>query len=298
MNLFTGYMTREVTNPGRVIEWHTDHNSVVRVGVALEKDDQFKVIHRAGTNAAWQTIAQFRYDADGISPLGFDYDNRTLFVGHCGDRDTEGIYKFDVAAKQIKELCFCHAEVDASRVIFSNKERALVGVSYQHERPETFWFSQSYRRMQASVDRALPDTLNFLGRSRGDEAKAVILARSDRAPGTFYLLNQTTSEMEKLFDTAEWLDPEQMAEMEPIQYRARDGLMVHGYLILPKGSSGKHLPLIVNPHGGPEARDVWGFDPEVQFFANRGYAVLRMNFRGSTGYGKSFREAGYKQWGA
>jgi dipeptidyl aminopeptidase/acylaminoacyl peptidase len=88
-----------------------------------------------------------------------------------------------------------------------------------------------------------------------------------------------------------------MAEMKPIQYKARDGLTIHGYLTVPKGSSGKNLPLIVNPHGGPELRDNWVFDPEVQFLANRGYAVLRVNFRGSTGYGKSFVKAGFKEWG-
>ncbi len=288
MNLFSGTMTREVTNPGRVFRWLTDHNSVVRVGVAYEEDDQLKVIYRAGTNAAWQTIAQFRYNQDGIDPMGFDYDNQTLFVGHCGGRDTEGVYKFDVAAKQIKELGFCHAEADVERLWFSAKERALAGVFYDRERPEVFWFNQKYRQMQASVDQALPGTLNVLTGASGDGTKALFLARSDRAPGTYYLLNPTTLKMEKLFDTAEWLDPEQMAAMKPIQYRARDGLTIHGYLTLPTGSSGKNVPLIVNPHGGPSARDVWGFDPEVQFLANRGYAVLRMNFRGSTGVWQRF----------
>jgi dipeptidyl aminopeptidase/acylaminoacyl peptidase len=103
--------------------------------------------------------------------------------------------------------------------------------------------------------------------------------------------------LEKLFDRAEWIHAEEMAEMKPIQFKARDGLTINGYLTLPKGGSGKNLPLIVNPHGGPQARDVWGFDPEVQFLANRGYAVLRVNFRGSTGYGRTFLRAGNREWG-
>jgi dipeptidyl aminopeptidase/acylaminoacyl peptidase len=96
----------------------------------------------------------------------------------------------------------------------------------------------------------------------------------------------------------DWIKPDEMSPMKPVQVRTRDGLVIHGYLTLPKGSNGKNLPLIVNPHGGPHGpRDEWGFNPEVQLFANRGYAVLQMNYRGSGGYGNAFEGKGYRKWG-
>jgi dipeptidyl aminopeptidase/acylaminoacyl peptidase len=172
-----------------------------------------------------------------------------------------------------------------------------LGVTCQAERPEVFWFEPNRMRWQQAVDKTLTNTVNLLLDASRDGAKAIFLAANDRTPGAYYLMDTKSMRLEKLFELAEWSHPEEMAEMAPIQYEARDGLMIHGYLTLPKGSSGKNLPLIVNPHGGPRARDVWGFDPEVQFLANRGYAVLRMNFRGSSGFGKSFLNAGNREWG-
>src|SRR5690606_6519796 len=113
----------------------------------------------------------------------------------------------------------------------------------------------------------------------------------------FYLYDLTNKELTHLADVSPWLDENKLVEMKPIQYKSRDGLKINGYLTLPKGSGGKNLPLVVHPHGGPWARDVWGFNPTVQFLANRGYAVLQMNFRGSTGYGKKFWTASFKKWG-
>jgi dipeptidyl aminopeptidase/acylaminoacyl peptidase len=120
---------------------------------------------------------------------------------------------------------------------------------------------------------------------------------SDRTLGWYYLYEKKTDKLTKLADRNPWLKEEDLSEMKPIEFKSRDGLLIHGYLTLPKGASAKRLPVVVIPHGGPWARDVWGFDPEVQFLANRGYAVLQMNFRGSTGYGRKFWEISFKQWG-
>jgi dipeptidyl aminopeptidase/acylaminoacyl peptidase len=115
--------------------------------------------------------------------------------------------------------------------------------------------------------------------------------------GSFYLYDVKKNKIKKLTDVSPWLKAEEMADMIPIQYKSRDGLTIHGYLTIPKVARAKNLPVVVNPHGGPWVRDHWGFDPEIQFLANRGYAVLQMNYRGSTGYGKKFWEASFKQWG-
>jgi dipeptidyl aminopeptidase/acylaminoacyl peptidase len=124
-----------------------------------------------------------------------------------------------------------------------------------------------------------------------------VYANSDRYYGGYYFYDVKADKFEKLADFAPWLKEDNMSEMKPIQYTSRDGLTIHGYLTLPKGVESKNLPVVVNPHGGPWARDGWGFNREVQFLANRGYAVLQMNFRGSTGYGRKFWESSFKQWG-
>jgi dipeptidyl aminopeptidase/acylaminoacyl peptidase len=218
-------------------------------------------------------------------------------VRYYGAEDTAGIYAYDTEKKAIKELLFGHKEVDAQGLLLDRQTKKLVGVRFETDRPVVYWVDPNYAKQQAAVDHALPGTINSRVDSSRDGSKVIFLAFSDRAPGTYYLLHTSSNKLEKLFDASGRIKAEQMSEMKPVQYRSRDGLAIHGYLTLPLGSSGKNLPLIVDPHGGPWVRDSWTFDPEVQFFANRGYAVLQMNFRGSSGYGKSFLRAGYRQWG-
>jgi dipeptidyl aminopeptidase/acylaminoacyl peptidase len=125
----------------------------------------------------------------------------------------------------------------------------------------------------------------------------IVWVGSDRLSGKYYYYEKNGGKPQELSVARPWLSENEMAVMKPIAYTSRDGLTIHGYLTLPKGIEPKNLPVVVNPHGGPWARDGWGFNPEVQFLANRGYAVLQMNFRGSTGYGRKFWEASFKQWG-
>ncbi len=129
------------------------------------------------------------------------------------------------------------------------------------------------------------------------EEKFIVMASNDRSPGTRNLYDAKTGTLTRLVEVAPWLKEDHLAPMKPVQYQSRDGLTIHGYLTLPLGREAKNLPVVINPHGGPWYPDTWGFNPEVQFLANRGYAVLQMNFRGSTGYGRKFWEASFKQWG-
>lgn len=130
------------------------------------------------------------------------------------------------------------------------------------------------------------------------EDKFMIRTYSDRSLGDYYIYDRNTDALTHIVEVSPWLTEDEMAAMKPIQYTTRDGMTIHGYLTLPRGlEEAKNLPVVVNVHGGPWARDVWGFDAEAQFLANRGYAVLQMNFRGSTGYGRQFWEASFDQWG-
>jgi dipeptidyl aminopeptidase/acylaminoacyl peptidase len=266
----------------------------VRIGIE-RLDTKFRVIHRADPQADWEPLYEFTWN-NQMLPLGFDKEDRTLLVGWTGDDETEGLYTYDIAAKKIGQLAFRHQQADFDALVFSTTRKSLVGVTFETDRPQTIWFDPSYRRLQASVDRVLTNTLNRLVNTSIDETRALFLTSSDRDPGSYYFLDTTAPGIEELFDRASGVPPREMALMTPIEYKARDGLQIHGYLTLPNGQS-NNLPMVVMPHGGPSARDSWGYNPDTQFLANRGYAVLQMNFRGSTGYGQKFLEAGFRPWG-
>ena len=152
--------------------------------------------------------------------------------------------------------------------------------------------------LQQTIDASLPGTHNVVTSISEDEKVVVVLASSDRDPGTYYLLNLRQPALKLIGKVNARINPAEMRPMEPISFQARDGLTLHGYLTRPAGAEGKPGPLIINPHGGPFGpRDQWGFNPEVQLLANRGYAVLQINYRGSGGYGYSFMKAGQREWG-
>jgi dipeptidyl aminopeptidase/acylaminoacyl peptidase len=137
----------------------------------------------------------------------------------------------------------------------------------------------------------------MLSNASTDERIWVVRTYSDVSRGAFYVFNRDTRKLTPLGEVTPWLNPEMMSPMKTVNYRTRDGLDIQGYLTLPRGKEAKNLPVVVNVHGGPWARDEWGFDPEAQLLASRGYAVFQMNFRGSTGYGRKFWEKSFKQWG-
>jgi len=179
----------------------------------------------------------------------------------------------------------------------SNKRKKITGVIYTTDKRHYHFFDKERGKLQKDLEKRLPGYEVVLADSSKDETKILVLAYSDKHMGSYYYYNIPKGDFKKLVDISPWIKPGYMATMKPIQYQSRDGLTIHGYLTLPKGLTPKNLPVVVNPHGGPWSRDTWGYNPEVQFLANRGYAVLQVNFRGSTGYGRKFWEISFKKWG-
>jgi len=194
-------------------------------------------------------------------------------------------------------LIFEHPEVDVQELMYSKKRKVITGVSFTTDKRGFHFFDDVSEKIQNFIDEKFPAYENSITSFDKQETKCVFYSGSDRTYGTYYYLDLINWEVTKLFDLAPWLNEEEMSEMKPFEYRSRDGLTIHGYLTLPVGKEAKNLPIVINPHGGPWHRDSWGFNPEIQFLANRGFAVLQMNFRGSTGYGRKFLESSYKQWG-
>lgn len=192
-------------------------------------------------------------------------------------------------------------EVDFGSAMFSNVTEELIGTTYEGARLRVYWsdkkFEKAYKRLKKELKKEIGEGDLRIVSSTNDDRLHIVAVTSDVNPGLAYLYDMEKDKTEFLYNPRPNLPNEHLAKMQPVKYKARDGLTIHGYLTLPKGVKAKNLPVVLNPHGGPWARDSWGYNPEAQFLANRGYAVLQMNFRASTGYGKAFFNAGKRKWG-
>ena len=295
LNIHSGEMQMVAENPGNIQQWMTDHDGRLRIAVTTDGVNS-SILFRDDERDPWRNVATYDFKA-AARPLAFSFDNRSLYVSSNVGRDKASIFAYDLETGQEGELLFEHPEVDVSGLLYSRKRRVLTGVSFETDRIGYHFLDEQRAAIQALLDQRLSGYDNRLISYSKDETKYVVHSGSDRSMGTYHLLDTEGMELSKLFDISPWLDENRMAEMRPIEYESRDGLRIRGYLTLPREVEAASLPLIVNPHGGPWARDSWGFNPEIQFLASRGYAVLQMNFRASTGFGRAFMEAGFGQWG-
>jgi len=294
VDLNTKQLTLIAENPGNVTGWVTDHTGCIRLGLVTDGVNA-SVLHRPDEHTPFTTVITTNFK-EQIEPLFFDFDNKLLFASSNINRDKAAIVRVDPATAKEESVIFRHPEVDVSGLAWSRKRKVYTDVQFVTSRRQRTIFDAETDAIYADLQSQLPGYEIDLQSHDRDERVFVVAAWSDRTQGVRYLYDATSKTLTQLAEIAPWLPEGDLAEMKPITYQARDGLTIHGYLILPQGG-GKNLPLIVNPHGGPWARDAWGYNPEVQFLANRGYAVLQMNFRGSTGYGRAFWEAGFRQWG-
>lgn len=187
--------------------------------------------------------------------------------------------------------------VDFGNAIFSEVSDSLIATTYDDERERIYWKDKAFEADYKNLQKQLPGKEIGFGSSTKDEKLWIIYANADTDPGSTYLYDRTTKKLTLQYQSREKLNRAYLAPMKAVRYKSSDGMEIPAYLTLPKGVEAKNLPAVIVPHGGPWARDSWGYNAFAQFLANRGYAVLQPNFRGSTGYGKKFIDAGNKQWG-
>ena len=293
--LATGELTQIAENPGNITGWLTDHDG--RLRVAYETDGvNASLLYRPTEKDEFKTLVTTNFK-DSFLPLMFGYDNKLLYVASNLGRDKIAVYTFDPDANKTRDLVFEHPDVDVSSLISSKKRKVITGAVYTTDKSHYHFFDKDRKELQDTLEKFFPGYEVAVTGMDDEERRATVRVYGDRTRGGSYLFDRQNNSLTKLADHSPWLKEAEMAPMEPIQYTSRDGLTIHGYLTLPLGVASRDLPLVVIPHGGPSARDDWGFDSEAQFLANRGAAVLQVNFRGSTGYGKKFWQAGFKQWG-
>ena len=309
MNLKTGTMTKLIEAPGNVDYYLRDHAGQVRIAV-IQKDQTRRVLYRETKTQRWVTLGEHHMDAPGWEPLAFDGDNQTLFIWSDVGRKTKAIYRYDTAERKQLGLVFADDTYDAleangaaatsfsSNLIVDPVKKKIVGLSYSADRTRFHWIDDEMRKIQEKLEASLPDTVHRPRQFAADGSKIIYLSTSDRDSGVYYLFDRQTQKVNELAVIKPGIDPDRMAAMKAVTFPARDGLTLHGYLTLPRGRPAKNLPLILHPHGGPFGiRDEWNYNDEVQFYANRGFAVLQVNYRGSGGYGRAYEAAGFKKWG-
>jgi dipeptidyl aminopeptidase/acylaminoacyl peptidase len=292
-------------NPGDIVGWVVDRKDEVRIAVAYDKNI-VKIYYRENQKAPWAKIEEFDNRKYSIEPLAFDFDHRTLYVRSNKDRNKAALFKYDLDKKAIGELVAESDAFDVGGMRFDVAKQKLVGIGTGtgggvRTLSGVKWLDPDWDRVQKMVDSALPGRSNWLSWGSKVPNRVLVTSTSDTYPGGYILLDTNTNKMERIAESRSWIDPEKMSPMQRVRYAARDGLNIPAMLTLPKsagGKSAKNLPLVVDIHGGPHAPGAhWGYDETAQFLASRGYAVLQPSFRGSTGFGRSFLEAGYKQWG-
>ncbi len=295
INVITGEMTMLAENPGNIMGWMTDHDGQLRLAITSDGVNN-TILYRDTEEEDFRPVLTTSFK-ETVSPVIFTFDNQMVYAFSNLGRDKTALVKFDVANGKETEVLFETDEADIDGLNYSRKDKKLLAVSWTTDKDTTHFFDAEAESIYNELKAKLPGYEVSVGSHNKAEDMYMIRTYSDRTRGAYHLYNKNTKELTKLAELSPWLNEEHLCEMQPISYTSRDGLTIQGYLTLPLGYEPKNLPVVVNPHGGPWARDYWGFNPEVQFLANNGYAVLQMNFRGSTGFGREFWEASFKQWG-
>jgi dipeptidyl aminopeptidase/acylaminoacyl peptidase len=294
LNLKTKELALIAENPGHITGWIPDHDGRIRVATSADGVNT-SLLYRADEKSPFKTVITTNFK-ESLAPLFFSFDNTKLYAASNMNRDKSAFVLIDPATAKEERVVFEHPDVDVGYLGRSRKRQVVTHVGFTTWKRQRVYFDLRTEAIYRDLERQLPGYEIGLQDHDKNESVYIVSTSNDRTMGAEYLYDVATKELTKLADRTPWLDEKDLVKMLPITYQARDGLTINGYLTLPRGGE-KNLPLVVNPHGGPWSRDTWGYDPEVQFLANRGYAVLQVNFRGSTGYGRKFVEMSFKQWG-
>jgi dipeptidyl aminopeptidase/acylaminoacyl peptidase len=298
LDLETGERELLIKNEQNVGAWVADLSGTVRLAVRQRPDAGTENL--AVTDGALGAVVYECDFGENCTPVRFHKDGRRVYmITNMGeDVDLSRLVLFDPETKE-SELVEADpkGEVDFGGAVFSDATEELIATAYVGDRVRIYPKTETLAKALELLRSELPEgEISFGGLTNDDRYARVVLSR-DVDPGTVYLFDWQEMTVEELYETRPELPTEHLAPMAAIRYTTRDGVEIPAYLTTPKGVPAEDLAVVVNPHGGPWARDSWGYDPMAQFLANRGYAVLSMNFRGSTGYGKAFLNAGNKEWG-
>lgn len=298
VNVYNGRHKELTRAPISNATFLTDHSGRTRFVGGMNDDGQIEIYYRDDEKEDWKLLSTGHQEDGVILPLAFIDDN-SVYVAESMDGGPNGVFTLNLETGE-KNLVYRHEIADPSQFWFTPDRSKLFALEVEPLTPTYVYLDTESTDAQLLREmlQAFPGQQVRLASQTLDGRLAVIKVFSDRNPGSFYLFDRSKHQARHLVDSRPWVDPQQSATVRPLEFEARDGRIIRGYLTLPAGREAKDLPLVVNPHGGPHGiRDWWGYNPEAQFLASRGIAVLQVNFRGSGGYGTEFLKAGYRKWG-
>ncbi len=295
-DLRTGKLTLEAQNDQGFVGWVADDEFKVRGAVRITPEAGTALEVRDTTDSAWRTLV--KWDAEdtlGSGPLGFTPDGSGMYLISSAGSNTGQLRQIDLSTGKETTLA-SDPDSDVGGVLIHPTRKTVQAVAFNKERQSWKVLDPTIADDFAAIAKIRAGDFGIINRDHADRTWLVYF-NVDNGPVYYYAYDRETRKGELLFSNRKALENLKLAGMKPVKYQSRDGLTIHGYLTLPPGVESKNLPMVLNVHGGPWARDNWGYNGEAQWLANRGYAVLQVNFRGSTGYGKKFRNAANREWG-
>lgn len=300
MDVYTGRRTIVARAPVKSASFYIDNKGAVRFARGAEYDNASKLYYRETDTADWKLVNDENSSGRVESPVGFSADNRIAYLQVEQASGPDSIVAYDTASGERKELLRDKFSDPTTIIGEFGFSQVPVGVMYMDGRPHTSFFDPkgAEARIYRMLEAAFPNDAVMVTSTTDDGKTALVSTYSDRDPGSFYLFDIETKKASYVLSRRSWIDPKHMATVKPIELKARDGVVMRGYLTLPQGKGERNLPLVIYPHGGPfGVYDLWGFDTDPQILAAAGYAVLQVNYRGSGNYGRSFYQSGALQWG-
>lgn len=296
LNIRTGEMKLLAENPGNYQGWTTDHEGKLRVVYAIVDGVNTQVLYRETEDEEFKVVITTNFK-ESVNFVLFTPDNRNVYAVTNLGRDKSALVIMDPRTCEELELLYQHDRYDVSSISYSRKRKKLLRAACSgHCAPVRQWFDEAEHALIDSIEARFPGQRVGIADRDLSEEHMLLAVGNDRTRGSYWYYDLPNDSLTHIADTAPWITENDTVPMEAVKYTTSDGFEIEAYLSRPRGVEGP-LPVIVNPHGGPWARDYWGYNSEVQFLCSRGYAVFQMNFRGSTGYGRKFLESSYKQWG-
>lgn len=295
LNLTTSELSLVARNPGNILGWVTDANFKVRAAMAATPDGGFDLLHRNSEAESWEKLLTWDSENNLSSgALSFNKDGTALFLIDSREANAGRLVKMDIATKEI-EVIAEDSQYDVGNVMIHPDDYEIQAVNFRKARNEWTVLDESIKDDFAAISKLDHGDFFLTDRDNADDTWLLGYTK-DNGPVSYYAFDRESKKGTFLFDHRPELNDYKLAEMEPISFKAEDGMTIYGYITYPIGKGKNNLPMVVNVHGGPWARDTWGYNPEAQWLANRGYICLQINFRGSTGYGKNYVNAGDKEW--
>jgi dipeptidyl aminopeptidase/acylaminoacyl peptidase len=296
IDLKTGKAELDTENPGDVVGWTADNRFVVRVAEVYLPDGGREIRVRDDAKSPWRSFLRWGPDESFGGVVGFAPDDKAVWVVSSVDANAARLVEVEVASGKTRVIAE-DPQYDVSEVEIHPRKRTLQAVQFTRARREWKVIDPGVAADFEALTKVRDGDLTISSRDLEDKTW-IVAFNSDSSAPAYYTYDRATKAATLLFSVQPALDRYPLARMQPISFAARDGLTLHGYLTLPVGVEPKGLPAVLFVHGGPWARDHWGLNPFAQWLANRGYAVLQVNYRGSTGYGKAHLNAGNREWGA